>query len=58
MIEWPTLSIGTLVSISPRSRTVWGLATRVFDTTTGVRRRAAPLPRPRVRAGIVAGALA
>jgi hypothetical protein len=31
VIEWPTLSIGTLVSISARSRTVWSLATRVFE---------------------------
>jgi hypothetical protein len=32
VIEWPTLSIGTLMSISARSRTVWGQATGVFDT--------------------------
>ena len=37
MIEWPTLSIGTLVSISARSPTVWALATRVFDTTSSPR---------------------
>jgi hypothetical protein len=33
VIEWRTLSIGTLVSISARRRTLSGRATRVFDTT-------------------------
>jgi hypothetical protein len=37
VIEWPILSIGTLVSISARSRTVCGLATGVFDITSSPR---------------------